>query len=70
MKIIKEGKLPELKVMEGECNHCRCQIECVLGEAQAVPDGRNGTDYKVMCPTDGCNKVIWVKIKTRGNPQR
>jgi len=59
MKVIKEGKRPEKRIMNGTCNKCGCEVECERGETTFCSD-RAGSGYHVTCPT--ChNKWLWVK---------
>lgn len=61
VKIIKAGQKPEETPMNGVCDHCGCVIECLLGDAKAQSDPREGPLYTVACPT--CGRKIWVEPK-------
>jgi hypothetical protein len=64
MKIVKKGQLPD-NTLTGECGHCRCRVEALPTDTdvQAQGDGRNGTDYYCLCPTEGCKERIWLSPK-------
>lgn len=59
MRIIKEGELPqEHKVtLRGKCDNCGCVIEEEYGQrvVRSIP--------YVDCPTEGCNKSIFMLKK-------
>lgn len=57
--VIKPGVLPETHPMLGKCYNCFCEIECAKGDTEPQNDGRNGTNYKVRCPT--CAQPMWVE---------
>jgi hypothetical protein len=63
MKIIRPGVLPVKNptVYRGECENCRCQVEC--GEDDLSPDPRHnvGGTNCVSCPTPGCG--LWITVK-------
>jgi hypothetical protein len=51
MKIIREGKLPDVKTLfRGECINCGCSIECTEEELSKI----TGAPRR-PCPTIGCN---------------
>ena len=61
MKIIKEGKLPELEVFQAECSHCKCVVEFLRQEAK-YESHRNEGYLSVNCPTEGCNNTITLDL--------
>ena len=61
MKIIKEGKLPEEKLLRGTCGYCKCEVEFKQGEATRNSH-RNETYYTVTCPTLNCHHSITVEV--------
>jgi hypothetical protein len=61
VKLKREGKLPQERLMEGECSNCKCAIECKQGEAEHTSDQRDGDFYSIKCPTNGCGRTIYLK---------
>lgn len=61
MKVVRPGQLPG-QTLEGECIHCRCQIECAPEETR-VSEEHSTSDRYIKCPTQGCDQLIWVKPK-------
>ena len=59
MKVIKEGKLPDVKkrTLRGTCTNCGCVVE------EDYEWLVNMTIPTVMCPTSGCNKPIYMLHK-------
>lgn len=60
MKIIKEGKAPQEKVLTGQCTSCGCVVEAKKQELVAgYYDQRdNCQNYSLKCPTPKCNSTI------------
>lgn len=54
MKIIKQGYLPEDRLMVGECDKCGCVFECAKHETFLD---------RIECPTHGCNEKVDVRYK-------
>lgn len=56
MKVIKEGKLPEIKkrTLRGTCTNCGCVVEeeYAFLLTMVIPT--------VVCPTSWCNKSIFM----------
>lgn len=59
IKVIKEGKKPEGKQMQGTCVHCGCVVECKQGDTKAFHDQREGSSYSIACPT--CHQSMNVR---------
>ena len=72
MKVIKPGIPKSETLMGGTCTSCGCEIECKLHEADhncgySQLCGVNEDFYTVKCPTDGCNRKIYVVPKRKSN---
>ena len=63
MKIIKEGKLPEVETIRVTCRNCNCVFEFLVGEAKKTFDQRDGDYYTIACPTVGCSKMVIKSAK-------
>ena len=50
MKVIKEGKRPELKVYRMDCGNCKAVFEFKKNETRVVFDQRDGDYMEVICP--------------------
>ncbi len=55
MKIIKEGKLPDNKILTATCANCKTEIEFTVGESRRTFDQRDGDYVTVTCPLCGCD---------------
>jgi hypothetical protein len=62
MKVIKEGKLPESEIVQGECITCNAIIEFSIGEGQMGPDNLFS---KIKCPTEGCHSYIFGYLRKK-----
>ena len=58
MKIIKEGLAPSKKIAKMTCRSCGCVFEAAKEEFTYQPD-RDGAFWKIDCPTDGCNNILF-----------
>lgn len=58
MRIIKEGKLPEEKLLQGSCYTCGTVIECKIGELnlKGYDQRDHKTIYSYKCPI--CKGII------------
>jgi hypothetical protein len=65
MKVIKKGKISKPKYEYiAECSNCGYTALCLGAEVTFVED--RGQDYPtVMCPTLGCQHVIWCHAHPR-----
>ncbi len=61
MRVVRAGKLPET-IMSGTCVHCGCIVEAEVKEAGRVEEYKK-TRYYIECPTDGCERRIWLDPK-------
>lgn len=63
MQILEKGVDPETTPVQHRCNHCRTLFEFLPGEAQYVPDQRDGDVYKIGCPV--CRRDCWPPVPRR-----
>lgn len=62
MQIIKRGELPENRVYQTVCRHCKTVFQFARSEAKmGVRDPRDGMQLMtVECPLPGCEKECYV----------
>ena len=60
MKILEKGKIPGEKIAQARCGSCKTLFEFAQKEATLVPDQRAGCFYKILCPLEGCGKLVVV----------
>lgn len=60
IRIIKQGKHPNLDVMTGACS-CGTEIECERGDTTVQQVDYNMSERGVKCPV--CNK--WIKVEEK-----
>lgn len=58
MKLIKQGQLPEDKIREIECRHCKSEYEITKKDCERVQDWRDGDFYWFICPTCKTKRAI------------
>lgn len=61
MKVLREGRLAEDDIYQGECFHCGAVVEFQRKEARYVSDQRDGDALVVVCPT--CSNEIWTAVR-------
>ena len=59
MKIIERGILPEEKVYQARCTHCKSLLEFQKKEAECYSDVRNGSYLTITCPV--CDYAIHIR---------
>lgn len=60
MKIIKQGKIPELEEYKLTCRNCKCQFEFQRHEAKYVSDQRDGDFLQIACPC--CHQLLTTSV--------
>jgi hypothetical protein len=63
MRIIKAGKPPSSKPLQGSCPECGCKFEFTEKEGTYEPRGPRPDDgdfYRVKCPQKGCIAAVIV----------
>ncbi len=63
MKIIKQGKLPEEKIIRTTCDKCQTIFEFAVKEAEYISDQRDGDSYKIKCPL--CHKEHYISTRVK-----
>lgn len=63
MKIIKEGRKPELDTFRMNCSHCGAIFEIMRLEGRVVHDQRDGDYIEHACPT--CSRNCSASIGAR-----
>ena len=62
MKIIKAGSILAHKEYEATCYKCSAVIQFKYEEASLNHDEDEGDYLSILCPTEGCNKIINVNV--------
>lgn len=64
MKIVREGNLDH-RLFEGRCLNCGCVVTDVdPANVQSSEDPREPGWY-IKCPTAKCDRLLWLKPKSR-----
>lgn len=60
VKIISEGKLPELETFEATCSHCRTKFSFLRCEAKhyAGDQREPSNELHIKCPLKGCGRTV------------
>lgn len=67
MKILKEGRKPELRMYQAKCNTCDCEIQFDESEARLNRQD-DGPDYFVV-PCPNCRRSIYADVAKPLNPK-
>lgn len=60
IKIIRTGRVPGSRTMDGVCNYCHTVVECLESDAHDL-DPKSKDAKEVACPV--CGRDITVRIK-------
>lgn len=60
MRIIRQGKLPEMELFEVTCDRCKTLFEFEKVEAKITSDQRDGDFMTIDCPL--CHKPVTVDV--------
>ena len=60
VRIIKEGQLPEKKLYQKACQHCKTQYEFERGEARYESSPKNESYLIINCPF--CGKLNYFDL--------
>ena len=58
MKVLKEGKLPELKETNFTCSKCKCEFIAMKSEFKRYVD-YDGEFWTIQCPTPRCDSTFY-----------
>lgn len=58
MKIIRQGQIPEERIIRKSCKRCKTLFEFPLKEAKRTFDQRDGDFTTIKCPT--CKELIYL----------
>jgi hypothetical protein len=68
IEVIEPGHLPEERVYEARCGHCRALLRFKRVDAKFTDDQRDGAFLTVKCPT--CGHAVHTAANPMPRPSR